>query len=123
MLVGKIDLKKLKLIHCDVTMIQRFIVNLDISILLLIQDYLDNNDSLSCTLICKSMQNRCKELYYDILKGHTERQMVIDSGRFWKIFDIDFQLKDRKRWNFFARQQFFSQSNMFFKKKLHNFFL
>jgi hypothetical protein len=47
------------------------------------------------------MQNRCKELYYDILKGRTEIQLIIDAGRFWKTFDIDFQLKDRNRWNFF----------------------
>ena len=89
-------------------MIQRFITKLDISILLLIQDFLKNNDSLSCTLICKSMQNRCKELYYDILRGRTEIQLVIDAGRFWKIFDIDFQLKDRNRWNFFSKKQFLS---------------
>ena len=100
--------KKTTFISYDVTMIQRFIVNLDVSILLLLQDFLKNDDSLSCTLICKSMQNRCKELFYDIIRGRTKRQMVIDAGRFWNTFDIDFQLKDRNRWNFFSREQFLS---------------
>ena len=114
-----IDLKKLN-ISFDVTMIQRFIANLDISILLLVQDFLNNDESLSCTLICKSMQYRCKELYYDIIRGRTERQTIIDSGRYWKIFDIDFQLKDRNRWNVFSREQFLSHQMSSYKIKLNN---
>ena len=87
-----------------------FIHKMDASIVLLIQDFLKNDESLICTLTCKTMQKRCKELQYDIKKGRTEKQLVIDAGRFWKEFDIDFQLKNRNKWNVLAKEQFLSHS-------------
>ena len=90
-------------------MVLKFLQCMDVSIVLLVQDYLDNKDASSCSMICICMQKRCREMKEDILRGRSERQLVIDSGRFWKFFDLDFQLKNRDIWNSLAKEAFLSE--------------
>ena len=87
-----------------------FIKHMNTPEVLLIQSFLSNEDGTSCSLICKSMQKRTEELRLDLLQGYTRRRIVTEAGRFWKSFDIDFQIKNRERWDMFAKQQLLSES-------------
>ena len=95
------------------TMSIRFIESMDISVVLLLRSFLNHTDEVSCSILCRSMQKRSNELYDDLLIGYTQRQLVIDKGRFWKSFDLDFQMKDRERWDMMVKAQLLSESNRY----------
>ena len=90
-------------------MILKFLQRIDVSIVLLLQDFLSYRDDSACSMICTCMQRRCHEMKHDLIIGRSERQMVIDASRFWKIIDIDFQLKNRNLWNNFAKEVFIAE--------------
>ena len=93
-----------------------FIEHMDVSLTLLIRSFMNNTDEISCSMVCRSMQKRITELYHDLVIGYTQNQLLIDTGRFWKCFDLQFQLNNREVWNMLAKEQFFLQS----KKMLNN---
>ena len=99
-------------------MVIEFLERMDISIVLLLQDFLNNKDASACSMICTRMQKRCRELKNDLTTGRSERRMVMDAGRYWKFIDIDFQLKNRHSWNSFAREAFLAEMKRNSKKSV-----
>lgn len=99
-------------------MILEFLERMDGSIVLLFQDFLNNRDASACSMICTGMQKRCRELKHELKTGRSERQMVIDAGRYWKVIDIDFQMKNRHSWNSFAKEAFLAEMKRNSKKSM-----
>ena len=91
-----------------------FIERMDVSLTLLICSFMNNTDEVSCSIVCRSMQKRITEFYHNLVIGYSQKQMLIAAGRFWKCFDLQFQLNNREMWNALAQKQFTTQS----KKKI-----
>ena len=80
-------------------MIVPFLRNIDIGIVLLLQSYLLPSESETCVVLCKTLCVRFRELSYELTLGYPLEIIVRDAGKMYTNFDLDFQLKNRNRWD------------------------
>ena len=80
-------------------MIVPFLRNIDIGIVLLLQSYLLPSESETCVVVCKTLRVRFRELSYELTLGYPLEIIVRDAGKMYTNFDLDFQLKNRNRWD------------------------
>ena len=88
-----------------------FLKRMDEKFLLEIQSYLLPSESETCVMLCKTVHMRLQDLTYELTIGYSFSVIVRDAVRFWKNIDMDFQLKNRKRWDDLARGYFALQRN------------
>ena len=75
-------------------------------VLLEIQSYMLPSDSVACVILCKTIHTRFSELSYKLTIGYPLIIIVKNAAMFWKDVDLDFQLKNRKRWDDLARKYY-----------------
>ena len=85
-------------------MIIPFLRNIDIGVVLLLQSYLLPSESETCVVLCRILNVRFRELRYELTIGYPIEIIVRDVGKMWTNFDLDFQLKNRKRWDDLAKE-------------------
>ena len=95
----------------DTNMSIQFLNHMDIKFVLDLQNYLLPSECEICVMLCKTVQMRFRHLSYELTIGYCIKTTVMDAGRFWKSFDLDFQLKNRERWDDLARQYFALERN------------
>ena len=79
---------------------------MDEKFVLEIQSYLLPSESVACAMLCRTISIRFSELYYELTIGYPLILVVKDAGMFWKDLDLDFQLRNRDRWDDLARKYF-----------------
>lgn len=89
----------------------QFLNHMDVKFVLDLQNYLLPSECEICVMLCKTVQMRFRHLSYELTIGYCIKTTVMDAGRFWKSFDLDFQLKNRERWDDLARQYFALERN------------
>ena len=57
-------------------------------------------------MLCKTIHTRFSELSYELTIGYPLIIVVKNAGMFWKDLDMEFQLKNRDRWDDLARKYF-----------------
>ena len=81
----------------------QFFKDMDTTFVLEIQSYLLANDAENCVLVCKTVLMRFQHIHYELTLGYPIAVIVKDAGKFWKDFDLDFQLKNREKWDDLAK--------------------
>ena len=89
----------------------QFFQRMDEKFVLEIQSYLLPSESEMCVMLCKTVHLRFQHLTYELKIGYPLRIIVRDAGRFWKSFDLDFQMNNRERWDNLAREYFALERN------------
>ena len=84
----------------------QFFKNMDEKVLLEIQSYMIPSDSVPCVLLCKTIHTRFSELSFELTIGYPVIIFVKNAGMFWKDLDMEFQLKNRDRWDDLARKYY-----------------
>jgi hypothetical protein len=79
---------------------------MDEKLFLEIQSYMLPTDSVACVMLCKTIHIRLYEISYELRNGYPLIIIVKDAGMFWKDLDLEFQLKNRDRWDDFARKYY-----------------
>jgi len=80
--------------------------NMDEKLLLEIQSYMLPSDSVACVILCKTIHTRFSELSYELTIGYPVIIIVKNAAMFWKDVDLEFQLKNREKWDDLARKYF-----------------
>ena len=88
------------------TMNTLFFKKMDEKFLLEIQSYLLPSESEVCVMLCRGVCMRFNELTYELTLGYPLIIIVRNAARFWKDLDMDFQMKNRDRWDDLARKFF-----------------
>ena len=83
-----------------------FLKRMDEKFLLEIQSYLLPSESETCVMLCKTVHMRFQDLTYELTVGFSLSVIIRDAGKFWKNIDLNFQLKNRDRWDDLARKYF-----------------
>ena len=84
----------------------QFFKNMDEKVLLEIQSYMIPSDSVPCVLLCKTIHTRFNELSFELTMGYPVIIIIKNSAKLWKDVDLDFQLKNRDRWDDLARKYY-----------------
>ena len=84
----------------------QFFRKMDEKVLLEMQTYLHPSDSVACVLLCKTIHTRFNELSFELRMGYPVIIIIKNSAKLWKDVDIDFQLKNRDRWDDLARKYY-----------------
>ena len=84
----------------------QFFQNADENVLLEMQTYLLPSDSLACVLLCKTIQTCFNELSYELTIGYPVIIVFKNAAMFWKDVDLEFQLKNRDRWDDLERKYY-----------------
>jgi hypothetical protein len=79
---------------------------MDEKFLLEIQSYILPADSVACVMLCRTIHVRFSQLSYELTIGYPLIVVVKNAARYWKDLDLDFQLKNRDRWDDLARKFF-----------------
>ena len=88
------------------TMSIQFFENMDEKVLLEIQSYMLPSDSVACVILCKTIHTRFSELSFELTMGYPVIIVIKNAAKFWKDVDLDFQLKNRDRWDDLARKYY-----------------
>ena len=84
----------------------QFFKKMDEKVLLEIQTYLLPSHSVACVLLCKTIHTRLNELSFELTMGYPVIIIIKNAAKLWKDVDIDFQLKNRDRWDDLARKYY-----------------
>ena len=69
----------------------QFLNHMDVKFLLDLQNHLLPFECEICVMLCKTVQMHFRHLTYELTIGYCFKATVMDAGRFWKGFDLDFQ--------------------------------